>query len=288
MVSRPLVLSLTALLLSSAAVSAAPALWKVSDADSSIWLFGSVHMLPPDLEWRSGVLDKILSKAERVYFETDVSVEAQMRTMPLTFELAYNRDGTLLSDVIGRKLTNRVRAAAEAYFLPMPMLLTMRPWMAATTLSFGPLTSSGYDPQLGVETVLSAEVGPERIGFLETPEQQLGFLASGSDAEQIAMLEATLDSLDVMAADIDSMVDAWMAGEPEALGEVFMSQMGDFDDGMVTRLIDDRNRDWANQIDDMLERNERAILVVGAAHLVEDVSVVRLLEELGHTSERVQ
>jgi uncharacterized protein YbaP (TraB family) len=102
------------------------------------------------------------------------------------------------------------------------------------------------------------------------------------------MLEATLDSLDVMAADIGSMVDAWMAGEPEALGEVFMSQMGDFDDGMVTRLIDDRNRDWASQIAAMLERNERAILVVGAAHLVDDVSVVRLLEDMGHTSERIQ
>ncbi|QQR40850.1 TraB/GumN family protein [Devosia rhizoryzae] len=288
MLIRPLVLSLAALVMTASSVVAAPALWKVSDEDSSIWLFGSVHLLPPDLDWRSARLDKVLSKADRVYFETDVSVEAQMRIMPMTFDLAYNRDGKLLSDTIGPKLTARVRQAAEDYLIPMPLLLTMRPWMAATTLSIGPLTDSGYDPLLGVEAVLGAAVPKERTGYLETPEQQIGFLASGSDEEQIAMLEATLDTLHVMQSDIDSMVDAWMAGTPELLGEVFMSQMGDYDDGMVTRLIDDRNRDWVEQIDAMLERNEKALLVVGAAHLVDEISVVTLLEERGFTSQRVQ
>jgi uncharacterized protein len=288
MLIRPLAPALLALALGTVATPAAPALWEVRDEDSSVWLFGSVHILPPGLEWRSTRLNKILSKADRVYFETDISTEAQMRIMPMTFELAYNRDGTLLSDTIGRKLTERVRAAAEDYLIPMPMLLTMRPWMAATTLSIGPLTNSGYDAALGVENVLSQVVEAERIGFLETPEEQIGFLASGSDAEQIAMLEATLDTLDVMEQDISSMVDAWMSGEPEALGEIFMSQMGDYDDGMVERLIDTRNANWAEQIDAMLEDNVEALLVVGAAHLVDDVSVVRLLENLGYTSERIQ
>lgn len=288
MLIRPLAASLALLMLSGASATAAPAIWKVSDEDSSIWLFGSVHLLPPDIEWRTPRLDKILSKADRVYFETDVGIEAQMRIMPMTIELAYNQDGTLLNETIGSKLTSRVRAAAVQYDIPMPLLLTMRPWMAATTLSIGPLQESGYDPALGVETVLSADIEPERTGFLETPEQQIGMLASGSDAEQIAMLEATLDTLDLMQSDIDTMVGAWMSGEPEALGEIFMSQMGDYDEGMVTRLIDDRNLDWVGQIETMLAENEKAVLVVGAAHLVEDVSVVRLLQDRGYKSERVQ
>jgi uncharacterized protein YbaP (TraB family) len=247
-----------------------------------------VHLLPPGIEWRSAHLDKVMSKVDRVYFEADVSVESQMRIMPLSFELGFMRDGRLLNDVIGTDLTDRLREAAQAYGVPMPMLLTMQPWMAATTLSVGVLADTGYDPLLGVEQVLGSILPPERMGYLETAEEQMHMLAGGDMAEQIVMLEATLDTLDAMVTDIDTMVDAWLQGEPESLGEIFMDQMGGYDSGMVERLIDERNHNWVDQIEAMLERNESALLVVGAAHLVEDVSVVRLLQERGYTAERVQ
>lgn len=288
MPSRHLAVLAATTLMTVSGAAAAPAMWKVSDADSSIWLFGSVHLLPPEVEWRSPHLDKVISKADRVYFETDVSPAAQARIMPLSFELGFMRDGRLLSDVIGTDLTDRLREAANAYGMPMPMLLTMQPWMAATTISVGVLADTGYDPLLGVEQVLSASIAPERVGFLETPEEQLGFLASGDTEEQIAMLVATLDTLDAMVVDIDTMVQAWLDGDPEALGEIFLDQMGGYDSGMVERIIDQRNHNWVEQIEAMLDRNESALLVVGAAHLVDDVSVVRLLEARGYTAERVQ
>jgi uncharacterized protein len=288
MPKHPLLSACVVALCTSAPALAAPAMWKVSDADSSIWIFGSVHLLPPGLDWRTGAFDKVLSKAERVYFETDVSTEAQMEIMPLTFDMGFNRDGTLLSETIGPKLTERMRAAAEAYALPMPSLLTMKPWMAATTISMGPMMDSGFDPLLGVETVLAQEVSGDRVGYLETPQEQIMFLAGGSIDEQIVMLEATLDTLDIMKRDMEGMIDAWMAGEPEQLGEIFVAQMGDYDDGMVERIIDQRNYNWVEKIETMLARNEKALLVVGAAHMVGDVSVVRLLEEKGFTSSRVQ
>lgn len=276
-----------AFLLTTPAV-AAPALWQVSDEDSSIWLFGSVHMLQPGTEWRSETLDKLLVKADRVYFETDISAEAQMRIAPLSFEVGFYRDGSLLSEHIEPELMDRLRAVAADYGIPVPSLLIMRPWMAATTLSVMVLAETGYDPLLGVETVLGNEVPKERTGYLETPEEQIGILAGGSPEEEIAMLEATLDGLDVMTAEIDGMVAAWLAGTPESLGELFMAQMGAFDETFVTRLIDERNANWANQIEQMLAANEAALLIVGAAHLIDEVSVVRMLEEKGFTSRRIQ
>lgn len=285
---RPLLTLPFLLLASTGTAHAAPALWQVSDEDSSVWLFGSVHLLRADTKWRSGTLDKIFSKAERVYFETDLSIEAQMAMMPLSFELGFNRDGRLLSEIIGAELTVRVREAAGRYAIPMATLLAMKPWMAATTLSTGPLLDSGYEAAHGVEAVLAAELTEDRLGFLETPEQQLNFLAGGSLDEQIAMLEGTLDTLDVMQTDIDEMVRAWFDGRPEQLGEIFTAQMGSYDQGMVERLIDMRNADWVEQIDAMLRRNESALLVVGAAHLAGDASVIRLLEERGFEGERLQ
>ena len=286
--SRRLIASLAALLLSAGSAHAAPAMWKVSDGDSAVWLFGSVHLLPPWAEWRTGNLDKVMSKVDRVYFETDISVEAQMGIADLSYELGFSRDGRLLSEKIGPELTDALREKAAQYDMPMPMLLTMEPWLAATTISMGVAAAIGYEPALGVEMVLSEELSAERKGFLETPEEQLGFLAGGDLGAQIAMLRATLETMDVMSSDIGAMVNAWIAGEPELLGDIFNAQMGDYDAGMVEQLIDMRNHNWVEQIEAMLERNESALLVVGAAHLAGDVSVVKLLEERGFTSERVQ
>lgn len=285
---RPFIAPLAALILSTGAALGAPAMWKVSDGDSAIWLFGSVHLLPDWPEWRTAHLDKVMSKVDLVYFETDISIEAQMSIADLSYELGFSRDGRLLSDKIGPELTAQLREKAGQYGLPMPMLLTMEPWMAATTLSVGAVTTQGYAPELGVETILSNELPAERKAFLETPEQQLGFLAGGDLDEQITMLRATLDTIDDASSDIGAMVEAWLDGEPELLGTIFDTQMGGYSGGMVEQLIDRRNHNWVEQIQAMLARNETALLVVGAAHLAGDVSVVKLLEERGFTSERVQ
>ncbi len=267
---------------------AAPAIWQVSDADSSIWLFGSVHMLPADVDWRTGRLDKVISKADRVYFEADVSAAAQAELMPLTIELGFNRDGVLLSDQIGEALTDRVREAAQDYGIPMPALLTMKPWMAATTLASGPMMQSGYQARLGVEMVLAAELSDEQKGFLETGGEQLGFLASGTMEEQITMLEATLDTLHLAQSDIETMIAAWMDGNPNALGQAFDEQMEGFDNAMIERIIDLRNRNWTDKIEAMLVGNEAALLVVGAAHLAGETSVAKLLGERGYSTQRIQ
>lgn len=278
----------TGLVLSTTAAQAAPAMWKVSDGDSAVWLFGSVHLLPPGVDWRTPHFDKVLAKADKVYFETDIGPEGQMAITERTFELGFNRDGRLLNAIIGEELTDRLRDAATEFNQPMPMLLTMRPWMAATTISMGAIMEMDYDPQLGVDTVINAEVEPERRGYLESIEQQLDFLAGGDDDEQIAMLEATLDTLDQMADDLDAMMHSWFTGDPEHLGDLFLTQTGGYDEATIERLIDVRNHDWVEQIKVMLENNENNLLIVGAAHLAGDVSVVRLLEQAGYTAERVQ
>ncbi len=283
-----LTFSLVALMLGAQTAHAAPAMWKVSDADSAIWLFGSVHMLGPGLDWRTRLLDKVMSKADRIYFETDISPEGQAAVAPLTFEMGFNRDGRLLSDIIGPDLTERVREAATIMELPVPLLLTMRPWMAAITLSLSPASVSGYDPLLGVEATLEAELPKERVGQLESLEEQMTFLAGGSEAEQVQMLTAVLDTMYDASEDIGALIDAWLDGEPELLGEMFAEQTAGYGDSMMGRLIDERNRNWTVQIGEMLERNEAALLVVGAAHLAGDASVLGMLEAQGFEIERIQ
>ena len=38
-------------------------MWEVRDGDSAIRLFGSVHMLPPDLQWRTPALEDAIARS---------------------------------------------------------------------------------------------------------------------------------------------------------------------------------------------------------------------------------
>lgn len=266
----------------------APALWKVSDEDSAVWLFGSIHLLPEDADWRSAALDKIIAKADRVYFETDLGPEAQTEIITLTMEHGFVRDGRLLNERIDAELMAKVREAAELYDVPVPTLLAMRPWMVASTISVTALAAAGYDPNLGVDLLLQQSVEKERQGFLETAAEQIGFLAGGDETSEIEMLAGTLAEADRMVAMLDEMKEAWVTGNPDELADLFMAEAGAYGDAFIDILITERNRNWVEKIETMLATNENAVLVVGAGHLVGEMSVVKLLEEKGFSSERVQ
>lgn len=269
-------------------VHAAPAIWKVSDDDSSVWLFGSIHLLPPGTEWRTEMFETLVDEADKVYFETDLGPAAQPQVIALTMEHGFARDGRLLNQRISDKLMGKVRTAADRFAVPVPTLLAMQPWMAATTISISALVQAGYDPKAGVDTELQMEIPVARQGFLETAEQQINFIAGGSEADQILMLEATLAEAERIVSMIDDMKDAWIDGTPETLADLFLAEMGAYGDGFMDRLIVDRNKNWVEQIEVMLAENEAAFLVVGAGHLVGEHSVVNLLEQQGFIGERVQ
>lgn len=279
---------LTIVLAFAGGAQAAPAIWKVSDEDSSVWLFGSIHLLPPGTEWRTEIFDNLIDEADRVYFETDLGPEAQPKIIALTMERGFARDGRLLNQRISEKLMGKVRSAAERFAVPVPTLLAMQPWMAASTISVSALVQAGYDPNAGVDTMLQQEISVERQGFLETAEEQIDVIAGGSEADQIIMLEATLAEAERIVTMIDEMKDAWLGGTPETLADLFLAEMGAYGEGFMDRLIVDRNENWVEQIEVMLAENEAAFLVVGAGHLVGEHSVVKLLEQQGFSSERVQ
>lgn len=266
---------------------AEPAMWEVRDGDSAIWLFGSFHLLPDGMAWRTERFDSILSNADKIVFETDIGPEAIAEVGATAFVRGIYVDGTLLTDVIDDDLETRLRAHAADVALPLGPVLAMRPWMATNAITVAALAAEGFTEQ-GVEFLLQPELDAGRVAFLETGDEQIEVLAGAPEDEQVAMLASTLDQLDQLPKLMDKMLSSWAEGTPERLGEMFLMEMGGFEEAFLERLIYARNRNWIVPLEGMLADNEQNLVVVGAAHLIGDGSVLDLLEREGYAIKRIQ
>lgn len=276
------------LLMLAAPVQAAPALWSVSDEDSTIWLFGSFHLLPPDLEWRTDLFSETLAKADVVYFETDVGPTAQATLGAKSFELGLRDDGKFLSQVLEPDVEAMLRQVSGEYAVPMPLLNVLKPWLASITLTAAVAQRAGLDPNSGVDIVLQREVPAERQAYFETGEEQLALLADGSEQEQTDMLAATLAEVGGMSKMLSKMISAWSRGTPDHLGAYFMEDLGTGEAAVMDRIIYDRNERWAETIKELLADNTGALVVVGAGHMIGDRGVQALLEDAGFAVQRLQ
>lgn len=250
-----------------------PALWVVKDKDTTIYLFGTIHVLQPGLSWFDEGVKKAFDQSNQVVLEMVMPDKDTMQALVLKKGLAH--DGTTLT----QKLPEAKRAAyAKALAdlgMPANAFDAMEPWLAATNLSLLPLMKLGYDVGNGPEqtiTKAAADAGKPVTG-LETAEQQLGFFDGLSMPAQVAFLSSTIDEMPKLDATMKSMVASWAKGDPDALGRTLNDDLEASPEVKQTLLVD-RNKRWADWIDARMKQPGVVFMAVGAGHLAGDQSVL--------------
>ena len=76
-------LAALAVLLLAGQACARPPVWVVKDKDSEIVLFGSVHVLPPGLDWQPPALAAALKRADDLWFELPIDAQSEAETASL-------------------------------------------------------------------------------------------------------------------------------------------------------------------------------------------------------------
>jgi uncharacterized protein YbaP (TraB family) len=267
-----------------APASAEPAIWIVRDADSTIYLFGSVHLLKPGLEWKSVKLDTALKSAQEVWFEIPNPSDQEKlvaELLPTLMQKGLSLDRPLSSRLNSQDFA-KVTDRAKALGLDPKLLDVMRPWLAAVILSAAPMQKGGYDPAAGVEVTLEkeAKAAGEQVRAFETVEQQLAFFADLPDEVQLAYLESVLDDKDG-EGDVDKLVDAWMKADLAALEKAAVGEAKAQSPALYQALIANRNITWADQIVERMKGSGVSLIAVGAGHLVGPDSLQEQLKKRG-------
>ena len=269
-----------------ATVDIDPALWVVKDDDTTIYLFGTIHMLKPGLGWFDDGVKKAFDASDELVIEM---IEPDPQTMMGVIQkLAMNPGAAPLSQQLGAQDRAAYTKALEALGIPYQAFEQARPWFAAMTLSALPIAKLGYDPANGPERILqdAAERAGKKIGQLETAEEQLGFFAKLTDAEQIDYLNVTVRMQDEIAPAIENLIALWSAADVEGVGNAMKEGMGNTP-ALDRVLLGERNTNWAGWIKTRLEQPGTVFLAVGAGHLAGEASVQTKLKALSIDTQRV-
>lgn len=268
------------------APDADPALWVVKDEDTTIYLFGTIHVLKPGLSWFDEGVKAAFDKSDELVLEMVEPDPAAMQG--LVIKMAVNPTGPTLTEKLPADKRAPYAQALADISIPPVALDRFDPWFAAVTLSMAGLPKLGYDPASGAERTLTAaaKAANKPVAGLETPEQQLGYFDSLPEPLQVKFLVSTIDDYAQMGPMLDKMVASWSAGDPDTLAKTMNEEMADTPEiGKV--LLADRNARWAEWIDQRMAKPGTVFVAVGAGHLAGADSVQAQLAKHKLTSTRV-
>jgi uncharacterized protein YbaP (TraB family) len=258
--------------LPAAPVRAKPALWVVKDKDTTIYLFGTIHLLRPGVDWFQGPIKKAFEGSDELVLEIADQSDAAMQARIV--QKALDPTGQPLTQKLPEAVRPKFTQLLSDYRLPSAVIDRMKPWFAAVTLTSAPLQKLGYDQAQGVEVKLRAyaDAAKKPIIGLETTEAQIGFFDSLSNDLQISLLVETINEQADVEKTLAEMIDAWIAGDPLRLSATMNKSMED-DKGLQQILLFDRNEAWADWIKARLDKPGTVFLAVGAGHLAGKGSV---------------
>lgn len=268
---------------------AAPAMWSVSDADSKVYLFGSVHVLPQGTDWRTPAFEAILKAAPQVYFETDIGPWGELALTMKMVGAAISAEQSHWIDHLAPDQLDRLKTVLARDGISLESAKAMPPWALQVQLQIDEMNpgKEKLDPMQGVDATLEWELPKERKAFFETPGQQYDLLASDPLDVQVKNLFDAIGATDTAAPSLDTLVGAWAKGDVDAIAATNVPKSPE-DAAETQRVLLDRNKNWIPTIEKLLHDNQEDLIVVGAAHLAGPGSVLDLLAQAGYTVTRIQ
>ena len=263
-----------------------PALWVVRDADTTIYLFGTFHLLDGKQDWFNDEVKTAFDASQELVLEAKLP-DNPGDLKPMVLKYALDPSGALskkLSPETGAKLTKALSAVGA----PAAAFDKFDPWFAAMTLVAIKFQAMGLKPEHGPETVLTAaaKAGGKPVSELEGFDYQFKLFDSMPEEQQLAQLVQTLDTLDKSEALLTDMLTAWSTGNADRLATIINEGLAS-NPKLYETLMTSRNANWAEWVGKRLDRPGTVFVAVGTGHLAGKDSVQSLLAKRGIKSDRV-
>ena len=271
------------------AATGRPALWQVADQDTTIYLFGTIHLLPKDYAWRSAAFDRAVAGSQSLIVETIVDTANPQALAGELTRLGFRAGLPPLATRVPAEKRPLLESAIAKSGIPRAAYDRMETWAAAFMLLGTQFKDLGLTGDAGVEAVLrtSFTQAGKPVGQLETNTEQLSMFDTLPESAQRSLLEGAIDSPAEMRSQFQEMLAAWARGDVEAIGATFNEDLSGSPE-LREALLKRRNVNWTHWIERRMATPGSVFVAVGAGHLAGADSVVAMLQKNGYKVRRVQ
>jgi uncharacterized protein YbaP (TraB family) len=270
------------------AASAAPAMWEVRDHDTRIYLFGAMHVLAPNVKWRTRAFDRAYAQADKIWFETRADAD------PAEVQALVDRYGVDPERSLTQKLPPRtvatLKAALERDGGSLDRVDRLRPWAAAMMLSVLPMTQQGASVAAGADATVTrqARAAEKPIATFETLEQQIKLFASLPEAVEVQYLDDVASETLTPPRNGVALQSAWLHGDMDKLGPLVVDVMKRDRPALYDTLLKRRNEAWVRALVAEMDKPGVELVAVGALHMAGEDGLPALMKARGFQVRRVQ
>jgi uncharacterized protein YbaP (TraB family) len=251
-------------------------------------LVGSVHLLTKDFYPLNPALERAYKDSDLLVEEVDIAelsgAGSQMSMLTRGIQPSSKPLDTVLSAATMALLSKK----AQDVGLPIEALKQFKPWMIALTIEAMEWQKAGFDPELGLDKHFynQAKADGKTVQALETIDYQISRFDEMPLDLQDHLLAETLKSIDTEQTSMSRLIESWRTGDAAAVERIVLKDLQQ-EPQLYQRLLVERNRNWLPKLEALFAQRTRAMVVVGAAHLVGPDGLVAMFRAKGYKVEQL-
>ncbi len=282
-----------------------PLMWRVTDdAGNTLYLFGTIHVGDKRNEAVMSRISGVVDGCDALAVEFDaVAYAADMQRMMNDMMQYVLTDGSVVSDYMPADLYDRAyKLLNKAGLMPALFVQYNLAWWAQLVDSAMMVVYTDLDTEKAMDSLLIKHANEKGLQILEveSSEFQMGLLNSFDNELYLMMIESALDGADVYGEELARLYELWLSGDRDALWKYLTEEDAPEEGTEYTEeqlamietynrlLLDDRNIGMKDKAISYLESGKTVFFAVGAAHMANEVGLVKLLTDAGYNVEEIK
>ncbi len=259
-------------------------LWEVRSTNTTAYLLGSIHLLSESAYPLPSQMDSAFKSSEQLVLEVDlVTMKSPDAQIDLLVKGMLPR-GESLTEILSPKTLKLANAITAEIGLTMVAFKHYKPWMFVMTLTAAKLQQLGLSSQYGVDWHYFERAMDRKMPIigLETIDEQIGYFEKMEGDDRDEFVRQSLEDFDLIESELGEIMAAWRSGNMDVMERTLLKNLEKYP-RIQSLLINERNRNWIEKLDTIMQSGVTTMVIVGAGHIPGKDGLLQLLQSQGYT-----
>ncbi len=264
-----------------------PAMWVVRGGQSTVYLFGTIHVMKDDVKWLTPNLRQRFESADALWLEVP-DLDNMTAVTQAAQKYSVNPAGDMTRGLTPEEIA-QIDTLTAPYGLSAQRMQGVKKWAVGLFITTQQIAALGYNPRIGVDITLldGARYLDKPVHGFETIDGQMQILAPKTDDEDVAALRAALKDSSQLKDELPPLLEAWESGDEDRMVHDLVDKERQEDPAEYQRMIVGRNQAWVPQVEQIIKGKGTTFIAVGTAHLIGPDSVIAQLRKDGFKVDRI-